>query len=183
MVPGLLPIFLHGCEIKVGSGLGTRLGPLYIFETTLSEDVCKHDEYQTDPHTHTHAHMHTHMHAHTHMHTRTHTHAHTHIHTHTHTHTQGDECRKQKQLAKAKAWEAEFARKCHPLKPVQVWRMAGHDSAAKDAEFLQQFAAMALVELPISIRSSGETTTDKSHDNQGIHHCMVTVYREQCTRM
>ena len=25
MVPGLLPIFLHGCEIKSGSGLGTRL--------------------------------------------------------------------------------------------------------------------------------------------------------------
>ena len=23
--PGLLPIFLHGCEIKSGSGLGTRL--------------------------------------------------------------------------------------------------------------------------------------------------------------
>ena len=87
MVPGLLPIFLHGCEIKVGSGLGTRLGPLYIFETTLSEDVCKHDEYQTDPHTHTHAHMHTHMHAHTHMHTHAHTHMHTHTYTHTHTHT------------------------------------------------------------------------------------------------
>ena len=25
MVPGLLPIFLHGCEIKSGSGLGTKL--------------------------------------------------------------------------------------------------------------------------------------------------------------
>ena len=25
MVPGLLPIFLYGCEIKSGSGLGTRL--------------------------------------------------------------------------------------------------------------------------------------------------------------
>ena len=25
LVPGLLPIFLHGCEIKSGSGLGTRL--------------------------------------------------------------------------------------------------------------------------------------------------------------
>ena len=25
MIPGLLPIFLHGCEIKSGSGLGTRL--------------------------------------------------------------------------------------------------------------------------------------------------------------
>ena len=61
--------------------------------------------------------------------------------------------------------------------------MVGHDCAAKDVDFLQQFAAMALVELPISIRSSGETTADKSHDNQGIHHCMVTFYSEQCTRM
>ena len=25
LIPGLLPIFLHGCEIKSGSGLGTRL--------------------------------------------------------------------------------------------------------------------------------------------------------------
>ena len=25
LIPGLLPIFLHGCEIKSGRGLGTRL--------------------------------------------------------------------------------------------------------------------------------------------------------------
>ena len=25
LIPGLLPIFLHGCEIKSGCGLGTRL--------------------------------------------------------------------------------------------------------------------------------------------------------------
>ena len=25
IIPGLLPIFLHGCEIKSGSGLGMRL--------------------------------------------------------------------------------------------------------------------------------------------------------------
>ena len=25
LIPGLLPIFLHSCEIKSGSGLGTRL--------------------------------------------------------------------------------------------------------------------------------------------------------------
>ena len=29
LVPGLLPVFLHGCEIKSGSGLGTRLGKLF----------------------------------------------------------------------------------------------------------------------------------------------------------
>ena len=26
MIPDLLPIFRHGCEIKSGSGLGKRLG-------------------------------------------------------------------------------------------------------------------------------------------------------------
>ena len=30
MLPGLLPIFLHGCEIKSGWGLGTRLGKAYV---------------------------------------------------------------------------------------------------------------------------------------------------------
>ena len=32
MVPGLLPIFLHGCEIKSGSGLGTRLVATWLAE-------------------------------------------------------------------------------------------------------------------------------------------------------
>ena len=27
LIPGLLPIFLHSCEIKYGRGLGTRLCP------------------------------------------------------------------------------------------------------------------------------------------------------------
>ena len=30
MIPGLLPIFLHGCEIKSVSGLGTRLGQKWV---------------------------------------------------------------------------------------------------------------------------------------------------------
>ena len=30
LIPGLLPIFLHGCEIKSGSGLGTRLAHKHI---------------------------------------------------------------------------------------------------------------------------------------------------------
>ena len=71
---------------------------------------------------------------------------------------QTDHQRRQKQLAKAKAWEAEFARKCQPLKPVQigcVWSqpgpLAGGGQLSKEQAFLQQFAAMALVELPIRI--------------------------------
>ena len=37
LVPGLLPIFLHGCKIKSGSGLGTRLGypPVHSYTHTL----------------------------------------------------------------------------------------------------------------------------------------------------
>ena len=30
LLPGLLPIFLHGCEIKSGWGLGMRLGMPYL---------------------------------------------------------------------------------------------------------------------------------------------------------
>ena len=29
LLPGLLPVFLHGCKIKSGSGLGMRLGIKY----------------------------------------------------------------------------------------------------------------------------------------------------------
>ena len=32
LIPGLLPIFLHGCEIKSGSGIGTRI-PEYSCES------------------------------------------------------------------------------------------------------------------------------------------------------
>ena len=47
LVPGLLPIFLHGCKIKSGSGLGTRLWFSYckrthaewFFNCKCSEDL------------------------------------------------------------------------------------------------------------------------------------------------
>ena len=35
MFPGLLPIFLHSCEIKSGSGPGTRLGKRSCITTTV----------------------------------------------------------------------------------------------------------------------------------------------------
>ena len=60
---------------------------------------------------------------------------------------------------KAKAWEAEFARKCQPLKPVRVgctWTTLT-DNLSKDQSFLQQFAAVALTDLPLSL----ETKKDK----------------------
>ena len=34
MISGLLPIFLYGCEIKSGSGLGTRLGYMWLLRVT-----------------------------------------------------------------------------------------------------------------------------------------------------
>ena len=41
MFPGLPPIFLHGCEIKSGSGLGTRLGcmttTVHLLHTNLTK--------------------------------------------------------------------------------------------------------------------------------------------------
>ena len=40
MIPGLLPIFLHGCEIKSGSGLGMRLSLLtFIVLSLISANV------------------------------------------------------------------------------------------------------------------------------------------------
>ena len=49
MIPGLLPTFLHGCEIKSGSGLGTRLSwwsytYLYVQKNVL---IMFQDVYQT----------------------------------------------------------------------------------------------------------------------------------------
>ena len=38
LIPGLLPIFLHGCEIKSGSGLGTRL-VLYMLFGILQDNI------------------------------------------------------------------------------------------------------------------------------------------------
>ena len=40
LIPGLLPIFLHGCEIKSGCGLGTRL-VLSTMQDVLGLDECK----------------------------------------------------------------------------------------------------------------------------------------------
>ena len=45
LIPDLLPIFLHGCEIKSGSGLGTRLAFSSVLRPfTLLDDLCLHEE-------------------------------------------------------------------------------------------------------------------------------------------
>ncbi len=74
-----------------------------------------------------------------------------------------NEIKRNKMAAKAKAWEAEFARKCQPLKPVCIgcgWTsLSGEDgdNLSKDEGFLQQFAAVALADLPLSVAAKKET--------------------------
>ena len=84
------------------------------------------------------------------------------------------EARKQKQLAKAKAWEAEFSRKCQQLKPKlvgPVWcttRPAGEESErTKDEAFLRQFEAVSLVEGPISIGEPSSSSSSVSVTQTG----------------
>ena len=97
----------------------------------------------------------------------------THAHTHTHTHIQCtciQDLKQQKQVSKAKAWEAEFARKCQPLRPIKIgclWTSGGAEpqeggvvTVSKDMEFLQQFEAVPLVELPVAVETKGETTAE-----------------------
>ena len=87
-------------------------------------------------------------------------------------HTHYQDLKQQKQVSKAKAWEAEFARKCQPLRPIKIgciWTTSGgtgqHQeggavTVSKDMEFLQQFEAIPLVELPVAIETKGETTAE-----------------------
>ena len=71
-------------------------------------------------------------------------------------------------MAKVKAWEAEFVRKCQPLHPKLVGCLwfnpqpsdQEQKTLSKDEAFLAQFAAIALVPLPISVGES-------SSENQG----------------
>lgn len=96
------------------------------------------------------------------------------------------ETERSKQLAKAKAWEADFARKCQRLEPkltgchwLSVAQCSGKEKKgegeAREEErvvsseegFLMQFAIVPLVPLPISVvTTKGETTAQKS-ENQG----------------
>ena len=75
--------------------------------------------------------------------------------------------KQQKQVSKAKAWEAEFSRKCQPLRPIKigcVWSGSDNDggvaSTSKDVEFLRKFEAVPLVELPVAMETKGETTAE-----------------------
>ncbi len=101
---------------------------------------------------------------------------------HTHTHTcvctpLTQDLKQQKQVSKAKAWEAEFTRKCQPLRPIKIgclWTSGrgaeqhqeeGVVTVSKDMEFLKQFEAVPLVELPVAVETKGETTA------AGVHVC------------
>ena len=84
--------------------------------------------------------------------------------------------KQQKQVSKAKAWEAEFARKCQPLRPIKIgciWmnrdQEGGGASASKEMEFLQRFEAVPLVELPIAMETKGETTAEGRARERGTY--------------
>ena len=88
------------------------------------------------------------------------------------------ENRGQKQLAKAKAWEAEFARKCQPLKAIKIGLVWECDVAMETdnrvinehSQLLAQFAAVTLAPVPIQIgtESKGvETPTAATADYAG----------------
>ena len=114
---------------------------------------------------------------------------------------QSKECRRQKQLAKAKSWEAEFARKCQPVKPVKigcVWLRRNGSSSSGEAEvskqeqeLLRKFAAVALSKLPIAMAtptlvSSSPASASKREEIGGKYMCMcIGVFAAQntCTHM
>ena len=86
--------FLHSCNVKSGSGLGTRL--LFCLVEKKEDWLSAAGSGVGDGHMHTHthtctrAHTHIHMHPHTHMHAHPHTrHAHMRICTHINAHTSG----------------------------------------------------------------------------------------------
>ena len=72
-------------------------------------------------------------------------------------------------MAKAKAWEAEYARKCQPLKPIKVGLIWERDVTMETGGLLSQYTAVLLVPHPVSIgtQSKGESSTP-SATNTGI---------------
>lgn len=83
-------------------------------------------------------------------------------------------------MAKAKAWEAEYARKCQPLKPIKIGLIWECDVTMESGEgLLSQYTAVPLVPLPVTIgtQSKGECTTP-SATNTGIiveyYYCSTT---------
>lgn len=67
------------------------------------------------------------------------------------------ENKKDQQLAKAKAWEAEMKRKCKPMKPVALGCLWLNDATLN--LILKQFAACLLVDGPINVESSSATSS------------------------
>ena len=67
------------------------------------------------------------------------------------------ENKKDQQLAKAKAWEAEMKRKCKPLKPVTLGCLWLNDATLNQT--LKQFGACLLTDGPINVESSSTTSS------------------------
>ena len=64
--------------------------------------------------------------------------------------------KKDQQLAKAKAWEAEMKRKCKPIKPVTVGCLWLEEALLNLT--LKRFAACLLVDGPIQVESSSTSS-------------------------
>ncbi|XP_078367625.1 uncharacterized protein LOC144651533 [Oculina patagonica] len=72
------------------------------------------------------------------------------------------ENKKDQQLAKAKAWEAEMKRKCKPMKPVALGCLWLDDATLNLT--LKQFAACLLVDGPINVESSSSASSSRSNE-------------------
>lgn len=59
-------------------------------------------------------------------------------------------------MAKVKAWEANFNQKYQPLVPVKiglVWNHSPTTEMTVEEKLLTEFAAIALVSLPVTVKS------------------------------
>lgn len=93
---------------------------------------------------------------------------------------QPQDAKRKRQLAKA--WEAEFVRKCQPMEPKVIgclWISISSPEKIlpKEEAFLMQFAAVALSALPIPVpvASKGESSTERS-ETQGLFVCIINNY-------
>ena len=77
--------------------------------------------------------------------------------------------------AKARAWEAEFQRTCHPKKPVCigcVWVMGegeGGEGRREDQVFLSKLSALVLTESPVRVEPLTPVTTIPTETHGTCH--------------
>lgn len=75
---------------------------------------------------------------------------------------QNTERRKEKLLAKAKAWELEFTCKHHVLKPIKIGISWECNLSEEHCALLSQFAAIAFQPLPIPVGVASPISRNRS---------------------